>query len=142
MKFYIAGSITIAFFLGIMNVIYLNSDKTKSWPFMMYIFWFCLFLILAAYSTIYAGCKLMRPGISTQVRSLILKRHLLCIFLFLICNVYLFIVAIVYATNINYNPSTSTAFTWQKVLKILYYSQGYFMPLMRCTEEAFVDVIK
>lgn len=65
-----------------------------------------MFLFLAAYSTIYAACKLMRPGISGQVRSLILKRHLLCILLFMIANLYIFLVAITYTKNPYYDPTS------------------------------------
>lgn len=31
---------------------------------------------------------------------------------------------------------------WKVFLKILYFSQGYIMPLMRCTEPAFFAIIK
>jgi hypothetical protein len=105
MNYYIFGSITVAFFFGIMNVMYLNTEESKKWPYIMYIAWFSLFLFLAAYSTIYAACKLMRPGISGQVRTLILKRHLLCILLFMVANIYILLVAITYTKNLNYQPS-------------------------------------
>lgn len=104
MKYYISGAFSIAFFFGIMNVFYLNHGVTKKWPYVLYIVWFSFFLLLAGYSTIYAACKLMRPGISAQVRSLILKRHILCIMLFMIANSYIFLIAITYTSNPHYNP--------------------------------------
>jgi hypothetical protein len=64
MKYYISGSFAVAFFFGIMNVFYLNHGYSKKWPYILYIIWFTFFLLLAAYSTIYAAFKLMRPGIS------------------------------------------------------------------------------
>lgn len=65
MKYYTSGALAIAFFFGIMNVFYLNHGVTKKWPYILYIVWFTFFLLLAGYSTIYAACKLMRPGISS-----------------------------------------------------------------------------
>jgi len=55
---------------------------------------------------------------------------------------YLLLVAITYFINPYYSPTKATAQTWQLIIKVLYFSQGYIMVLMRCTEEAFIDVIK
>jgi hypothetical protein len=102
LKYYIWSSFSVAFFIGVANVVYLNAGESKRWPYIIYIGWFTFFLAMAIYSTIYAGCKLIRPGISGQVRTLILKRHFLCIFFFMISNVYLLVVSITYAENPSY----------------------------------------
>lgn len=104
MKYYLLGSFVVAFFFGLMNVNYLNSEYTSRWPSILFIIWFVIFILLACYSTVYAACKIMRPGISAQVRSLILKRHILTIVVYMITNIYILIIAITYTINPRYDP--------------------------------------
>jgi len=51
-------------------------------------------LILVAFgSIILAGYRLCQPGVSKTVRSLIIKQHILYIIVFIVCNMYIVLVA-------------------------------------------------
>lgn len=64
MKYYLTSAVVIPFIIGMLNVFYLNQGQTLRWPYILYSVWFSCFMIAAFYSTIYAGSKLIRPGIS------------------------------------------------------------------------------
>jgi hypothetical protein len=52
---------------------------------------FIVFMIMGAFSSIFAFSRLCKPGVSIEVRQLILKRHVAFILFFFICNIYLLI---------------------------------------------------
>jgi len=76
---------------------------------------------------------------SAEVRSLILKRHVASIAVYFVCNLYVF-VSSCYSIH-NYRFAGIDTW-WAKLLKVLFCSQGYVMPGLRCVEPAFVSVIK
>ena len=106
MKFYVSSALIVPFIIGMMNIVYLNGGNSLRWPYILYSVWFSCFVFAAFYSTIYAGCTLIRPGISGQVRSLILKRHVFYIIFFLMSNMYLFIIALTYSQDVTYKPTS------------------------------------
>jgi len=79
------------------------------------------------------------PGMSAEVRSLILKRHVASIAVYFVCNLYVLVSS---CYNIDNFKFAGTDSWWAKILKILYCSQGYIMPALRMIEPAFVSVIK
>ena len=50
---------------------------------------YIVFLIFSIASIVIAAYRLLQPGVKKQLRTLIIKRHLLYIFTFLVCNMYI-----------------------------------------------------
>jgi len=75
---------------------------------------------------------------SAEVRSLILKRHVASIAVYFLCNLYVLVTSCYNIQNYYFDGTNSW---WAKILKILFCSQGYIMPALRCIEPAFLSVI-
>ena len=97
------------------------------------------FLIAAIWSSIFSWKRLTLPGMSAEVRSLILKRHVTSIAVYFICNLYVLVSSVYSIADYSF-PGTNV--WWAKLLKLLFCSQGYIMPAFRCIEPAFLSVIK
>ena len=69
------------------------------WSFIFFVVLYGFILIFAIYSTIFAHIKLGKPGISEEVRSLVLKRHVAAIFIYIVCNLYIPATAIAVLRN-------------------------------------------
>jgi hypothetical protein len=76
-----------------------------SWWIILFIFFYAL--IGGVSSIIYAYCKLSKPGISSSIRSLILRRHTLGIVVFFISNLYVFFYGILKVFNIPFTEYTA-----------------------------------
>ena len=71
-----------------------------------------LFVCLAVASIIYAFVKLGRPGISREVRSLVLKRHVFTITVFTVANLYFYFgFWIVFRPNMNWSETTQRQYS-------------------------------
>jgi len=67
-----------------------NADLSPPvWSFGFFVVLYGLILISAIYSTIFANVKLGKPGISEEVRSLVLKRHVAAIIIYTVFNLYI-----------------------------------------------------
>ena len=78
--------------------------------------------MLAVFSTIFANIKLGKPGISEEVRSLVLKRHVAAILIYTVCNLYIPATAFsVLLKGGKYFIPTNNK-PWKNFLKILYFS--------------------
>ena len=51
----------------------------------------CVFLFFAFVSVLYALCKLFRPGMSKESQRIVLARHVLSIFVFIVAQLYVFV---------------------------------------------------
>ena len=89
--------------------------------FWVFIVGYSFAFIFAIYSSIYAYHKLGQPGISVEVRSLVLSRHIIAIILYTICNSYVIATAIVVVMNGGANAATVYK-PWKIFLKILFFS--------------------
>ena len=69
------------------------------WSFIFFLVLYGFILIFAIYSTIFANIKLGKPGISEEVRSLVLKRHVAAILIYTVCNLYIPATAIAVLRN-------------------------------------------
>lgn len=140
MKWYlflsITGSITVS---AIVTSVTIRTSNATTWPFIFFVSSYFSIFFVAISGTAYAWRKLSKPGISGEIRSTILKRHIVAIILYLVFNFYVFASAFS-AVIMKNNDTDGTA--WKFFLKFLFYSQGYVMPLMRCTEPAFFILIK
>jgi len=145
MKFYIWFSLAVSFVFA--TFFLFKPDVYNSYEFFTFIFSFLGFFIAAIWSSIFSWRRLTMPGMSNEVRSLILKRHVASIFVYFLCNLYVLASAIYNITHFCYDPNKLDCKEgidtwWAKTLKILYCSQGYIMPGLRMLEPAFVSVIK
>lgn len=92
------------------------------WSFWFFILLFSLIVVFAIYTTIFAFIKLGKPGISEEVRSLVLKRHVTAIILYTICNLYIPATAIMVLAYPDFDAGKGGNKGWKLFLKILYFS--------------------
>ena len=100
MKIYILVS-----FIGATGLAFLLQFTNFSWWIILFIFFYTLFG--GASSIIYAYCKLSKPGISSSIRSLILRRHTLGIIVFFVSNLYVFFYGILKVFKIEFTEYSS-----------------------------------
>lgn len=137
MKKYLTVSFGLSIIVGLATAHVFSKDTTKTWPFLFFIVGYISIFIVSISSTLFAYKKLSKPGISGEIRNCILKRHVLAIVLYLVLNFYILISSVY-----DLNPDPINSPKWAYVFKILFFAQGIIMPLMRCTEQAFVVLIK
>lgn len=66
--------------------------------FRVFVWAYLVLIFYAIASTYYAYSKLSKPGISGEIRALVLKRHIIAVTAYIICNSYIFVTAI-YLSN-------------------------------------------
>ena len=98
---------------------------------------------------VYTCRKLSQPGISEEVRYLILKRHILQEVAFLVCMIYVFScewIILFQQWDKDSDDIVSPYESWDnwfsRLLKVLFRMQGYFIPLTRLSEPFFFLTIK
>ena len=104
-----------------------------------------VFTVSAVISAIYAGIKLRSPGISSEVRFVILRRHIITLAFFLITNLY-FLNSMVAYLRFGYRDMqerNKEAMTNRivYVFKILYQAQGLILPFIRLSEPYFFRIV-
>jgi len=95
-----------------------------------------LYVLSAFFSAVFVIVKLTNTNITSKIRTLILRRHVMFIIFYTSVNIYVFwtfVYLLRYNNAINQN-NTNTA----RFFKALYFGQGYFMPLLRCLEPGFL----
>lgn len=97
---------------------------------------FVAFMLMGLFSSAFAFSRLCKPGVSQEVRQLILKRHVAYILFYFTCNIYLLIQQIQYVFISN-GGTASRATWWANVTEILYFSQGILVPSLRLFEPFF-----
>lgn len=92
MKFYLTAcfiaSISVAV---IVTSVINNSQLQKTWPFYFFVLGYGAIVFISVASSIFAYKKLSKPGISGEIRTTILKRHILAIVLYLVFNLYIYV---------------------------------------------------
>ena len=121
-----------------MTVKSLRTDSLFLNKFVNGIFVYCYgtFIVNSFCSLIFMWSKLSKPGISSEVRSLVLKRHVSTLFVCGICNLYIFSESM-WLTKNDMTGIYKTGI-WPATQKMLYYSQGYFYFLIRFSEPALI----
>ena len=107
--------------------------------------WFTLtsaiYLVSAIASIVYARRKLRRPGISSEVRDLVFRRHIVQIAVFVFSYLYFFV-----SITIDWWITSAQRFDinnfFLSALKINFALQGIYLTLSRIVEPAFFNVIK
>lgn len=117
MKFYVAFTTTTSFAVA---VLFLATEKFhNSYQFIVFVVSFMGFLGAAIWSVIFSWQRLTLPGMSAEVRSLILKRHVASIAVYFICNLYVLVSSCYNIANYTF-PGTDA--WWAKLLKVLFCS--------------------
>ena len=88
-------SYTIAIIAGLEKEVFFPENRGVE----SYLGWtqflsFICFMIMGLFSSFWACSKLSKPGISREVRMLVLKRHVSYIICYFLCNLYLVMQAI------------------------------------------------
>lgn len=92
-------------------------------------------------SVIYTFRKLSGPSMSKQVRNLVLKRHVVTMLVYFLCNIYVFVSFFLVVIK-KWNNSGDISDAWYVlVFKILFASQGLLIPLMRLSEPFFYRIV-
>ena len=92
------------------------------------------YLVVSIYSVIYACRKLNKPGISKEIYKLVLKRHIILIVVFFFSQLYCFI-SLFYLVISRQMGNGMQGLT--KFFKVLFESQGIYVPLIRLGEPFF-----
>ena len=92
-KYHIA-SYTVGIIAGLEKIIFPEALGGQGYLGYTQFFSFCCFMIMGLFSSFWACRKLSKPGISREVRMLVLKRHVSYIICYFTCNLYLLIQAI------------------------------------------------
>jgi hypothetical protein len=101
-----------------------------------------VYVIMAFTSVFYAAKKLCKPGISKESQKLVLIRHVVSILGFLVAQLYIgliFVYMLVEAESKNTLPYNSM---FTKTTKLLFLTQGIYLPLLRIAEPFFFAVFK
>lgn len=116
--------IVFSFFVSVIVSTYLviQGDLTnKMTGFRTFIYAYVTLILYAISSTYYAYNKLSKPGISGEIRSLVLKRHVVAVTAYIVCNSYVFLTAI-YLVNYSKSNSFNIDDSWWKILlKVLFF---------------------
>jgi hypothetical protein len=90
MNYYLIISPIVSLGLAIWSqMLVQNQDNSPITSYIIFI-WFISMFTLGIYSVYLAHKVLSKPGISGAARNLILKRHVITISIFFICNIYIF----------------------------------------------------
>jgi len=117
MKLYIWFTVLVSFGFAIFFLF--KPDQKNSYEFIAFITIFVGFFIAAVWSSLFSWRRLTLPGMSSEVRSLILKRHIASIAVYFICNLYVLASSIY---DIRHFKGTGVDTWWAKILKIMYCS--------------------
>lgn len=136
----VQGYIFVTIFVSVVTAaLKLTSALTqgKSQTFLVYleIIEYGILGLFALSSIIITTYRLMQPGCKQELKSLIVKRHILFITVFLFCN--MFVCLLVSHTSNNTAKTTVAQLIFFGLFQILYFSQGIWMLVIRLTEEGF-----
>lgn len=117
-KYYLCVSIVCATIVSILDL------KSPGTPinYVFYIFQFVVYIVIALGSLFYARNRVQARGMSSQVRRLVLRRHLTYIMVYFVTSLYVFATAITYVDNPSYDEAESKGTGWKASLKILFFA--------------------
>ena len=93
------------------------------------------------FSIIFTCKKLSGPGMSKEVRGLLLKRYILAAFLYCIANIYLFAAVAMQLKYWEDDIWEKNGWGWN-ILKLIFSLQGFYIPLSRFSEPYFYQIVK
>ena len=95
------------------------------------------YLAIFVYSIVFTCKSLSGPGMSKEARSLVLKRHIITNVAYLICNLYFILNCYMLAKDMEGSMRMQSYDWYWKVLKFLFFSQSFIIPLLRLSEPFF-----
>ena len=134
---YHISSYTIGIIAGLEKVFFPEALGGQSYLGWTQLISFICFMIMGLFSSFWACSKLSKPGISREVRMLVLKRHVSYIICYFLCNLYLLIQGIQLYEKNKLKKSIKTGETWINISEIAYFSQGLIIPAIRAVEPYF-----
>ena len=129
---YHISSYTIGIIAGLEKVFFPEALGGQSYLGWTQLISFICFMIMGLFSSFWACSKLSKPGISREVRMLVLKRHVSYIICYFLCNLYLMMQGIQ-----KLNESSTRGKWWINASEIAYFSQGLIIPAIRSVEPYF-----
>ena len=78
---------------------------------------------------------LTKPGVSVELRKLIMSRHMAYTILYATCNSFVAVRNVIFLTQVDATMFHDQWYVW--VLSIVFYCQGIFVALLRWYEPAF-----
>jgi len=120
-SWYVVLSVFCGVLTAILKVISSRKQAFRDGLAFLEIFEFGTLIILAVVSILIAGYRLLQPGVKREIRSLIIKRHILYICVFLVCNMYV-VLLVSHLTRNQHHPETTTEFVFYGFFQLLYFS--------------------
>ena len=140
-RLYLLGSLLVSIPTSFFNVNFEDNDKSLYRGAFCTVTMFSIFIIAFLVSTIYTCGKLRGPGMSKQVRGLVLNRHVATMIVYAVCNIYIYIVPFCMVIP-DWRQYLMTSNQWYiKMFKILFAAQGFLIPMMRLSEPYFFKIL-
>jgi hypothetical protein len=99
-----------------------------------------IYVSTAFFSAVFVVVKLTHTNITPKIRMLIMRRHVMFIVFYISVNIYVFW-TFIYLLKYNNQIDKKNTFT-ARLFKALYFLQGYFMPILRCLEPGFIEILR
>ena len=126
---------SVSILVSLIMTILMDPKLQQSYPLIQYIASGLLWLMLVFYisvvisSMIYAWIKLSQPGISSEIRRLVLVRHVMTILTYIFVNIYPLIGATIALTPIWDGNIPQFDGNFWKIMKVIAQAQGLILPL-------------
>lgn len=138
-KKYFIGSFIAACLMGILKL-FINNATAYLWLNWIEMFAYFTFVVFAIGSSVYAIQKLRQPGVSKEVRFLIVRRHVIFIAFYLLSNVF-FVMSNIHIIVIHHNKDANVSDNWVvEFFCLLFFGSGILMPIMRLAEPYFYSI--
>ena len=134
---YSAVILVSAFITGSIRV---GSDKVYLYGYIIEAI-FCVYLIFAIYSIYFAFRFVSKPGISSEARKLIVRVHVVYIFVNVVCQMYNILSRMMQArSNFNADEYDFSAWYWS-VMECAFFGQGLWLTIVRLSEPLYAKTI-
>lgn len=140
MQWYLFVSYGISSSLALFFLLDINYE-IKNWiMFTSLVSVFVIGAFLAIFSIIYALIQLRNPGIGSQIKSLIFKRHIMTLFLYWIFQMYALMSVISIFLSDKWDEKVNKSIVIN-TFKMIGSIQGFIIPILRASEPYFYQVI-
>ena len=102
-------------------------------------------ILIGIFSIIFALIKLCKPGISQELRHIVVKRHIVTVKIFILSNMYLTLGMIFVSydgsSKWEHFENNTYNFYFIEFLRVIFFSQGILNALVRLSEPFFYKII-
>ena len=131
---YLTVSVLISLFPGIMRSIFMANSQSPFIYGWIIVVSFVFYLVVAILSIYYAMKHLNRPGMSSESRALLMRRHISYILMNVACQIY----NVFSKITTNLNPTKSFQGYICAILIVLFFGQGIWLNLVRLLEPSYL----